>query len=67
MKNFVFVVLFIVSSSVSVFANESNIEEGFKAFQEGGVEAAWNAWAKGGPLEGSKLPSPNITKNKEVS
>ena len=48
------VLFFVIVSSTSTLASEPAIEEGFKAFKEHGVEAAWKIWAKGGPLDGSK-------------
>lgn len=40
--------------SCGVYANEKFMESGFKAFKDGGANAAWPVWAKDGPLEGSK-------------
>ena len=40
--------------SLNVYSKENIVESGFKAFKEGGANAAWQAWAKGGPMEGSK-------------
>jgi hypothetical protein len=40
--------------SQNVTAKEDVIESGFKAFKEGGVNLAWPAFSKGGPMEGSK-------------
>jgi hypothetical protein len=46
----------------SVQAKETIIEKGFDAFEERGVEAAWNAWAKDGPMEGGKELLEQISK-----
>ena len=54
MKKWLPVFLFLAVSAGPALATEPIIEEGFKAFKEGGVEAAWKAWARGGPLDGSK-------------
>ena len=53
MKSGILVALLFILSS-HAFATDSIIEDGFKAFKEGGANKAWPAWAKGGPLEGSK-------------
>ncbi|MEW6671626.1 MAG: hypothetical protein AB1427_07975 [Thermodesulfobacteriota bacterium] len=54
MKKLLLLLLLLVVSTGGALASEPIIEEGFKAFKEGGVEAAWKAWSKGGPLEDSK-------------
>lgn len=53
MKKFIFIIL-ALTTSFSVSAKEAILESGFKAYKEGGSAAAWPAFAKGGPMEGSK-------------
>ena len=53
MKKTIFTIL-ILLISVSAYAKEDFIENGFKAFKEQGVDAAFSEWAKNGPLEGTK-------------
>jgi len=52
MKPLVFLMVIMFSSQA--LAKDEIIENGFKSFKEGGAEAAWSTWSKGGPLEGSK-------------
>ena len=52
MKSLLFI--FAITISAITFAKEAIVESGFKAFKEGGANAAWPAWAKGGKLDGSK-------------
>jgi len=50
----VILVVFVLMVSSSVNAKDAIIESGFKAFKSGGSVAAWPAFAKGGPMDGSK-------------
>ena len=51
-----YIVIFTFSIILSqhIAAKEAIIENGFKAFKEGGANLAWPAFTKGGPMEGSK-------------
>ena len=49
-----FVALLFTTLPMLAVAKEPIIEAGFQAFKEKGVAEAWSAWAKDGPMEGSK-------------
>lgn len=48
------ITLSLLMITASAFAKDELIEKGFNAFREGGAVAAFSAWAKNGPLEGTK-------------
>ncbi len=50
----IIITLLLLIVSFPAFAKDDLVEEGFKAFKEKGAEAAFTAWAKNGPMEGTK-------------